>query len=101
MGDVFFPDLKVQVGTRDPAGAPNLGDYLSLSDFLAFSNQVLPVMGVNRYDSPGVADDDEVAVASQPITVDDLSVLHGSNGSSLDGCYVDSVMKGLASRAEL
>jgi hypothetical protein len=61
--NVTFSDLKVQMRTGDPSGAADLSDHLSLSYPLTLPGQVFTVVCVDRYKSPGVPDNYEIAIA--------------------------------------
>jgi hypothetical protein len=62
--NVTFSDLQVQVCASDPSGAAYLADHFSSSNLLTFPNQVFPVVGIDRSKSPGMPDNNEIAVTA-------------------------------------
>ena len=81
---VALTNLKMQMWTGHSPGAADLSDDVALLHSLSSTNQVDLIVSVNRNDAALMADNYNVAVATDLIAVNDFAFLHGTNRRALE-----------------
>ncbi len=91
----------MEVWARNPSRLADLCNDFSPAYFLSLSNTVALIVGIDRSESSGVADNNEVAVSSQTVAVYHLSAFDGSYRRSLRRRNIDPIVKGLTASPKI
>ena len=97
---IVFSNFKMKVRSTHPSCSSHEGDDFSLRHPLPLLNQIDLVVGINRDKTAGVPNNHNISIAPQSVTVKNFTVGNRSNGCSLWGCDIDTVVEACPARAE-
>src|ERR1051325_445516 len=97
---VVLANLKMQMWTGHSPGAADLSDDVALLHSLSSTDQVDLIVSVNRNDAAVMADNHNVAIATDLIAVNDFAFLYGTNRRALEGGDIDTIVKSGTARAK-
>ena len=89
----MLANFKVQMRTCHSSCAPDLSDDFALLHILSSTDKVYLVVSVNRNDSAAMADDHNIAIATDLIAVNDFAFFDGTNWTALGSSDIDAIVK--------
>ena len=85
----------------DSSRAADARNHLATPYLLPLARQVFVVVRIDREESRGVADNDHIAIAAQPVAVNHLAIVDGIDRRPGRRRDVDAVVKIRAPRPEM
>ena len=79
LGRIILANFEMKMGSGNSAGAAHLGNLFAARHPLTFAHEIRLIVRVNRNEAALVTDDHDVAVTTQLIAVNHLTLFDRAN----------------------